>query len=113
MSTEVKSSKSPKENTPNGDLQSISLVAISDTHSAHAKVKFDANSSPDIFIHAGDLTNSGTKEELETVIDWLASLLYKPSHLQSELCKWVFLDLFDALNAPVVSISPYLLWLRY
>lgn len=74
MSTEVKSSKPTKENTPNGDLQSISLVAISDTHSAHVKVKFDPNSSPDIFIHAGDLTNFGTKKELEAVIDWLASL---------------------------------------
>ena len=49
---------------------------------------------------------------LKTSAEVLFFPLYKPSHLQSELCKWIFLDLFDTLNAAVISISPYLLWLR-
>jgi predicted phosphodiesterase len=31
----------------------------------------------DVFLHAGDLTQYGTKEELESVIEWIASLPYK------------------------------------
>jgi hypothetical protein len=31
------------------------------------------------------------------------------TYIESELCKWAFPDLFDALNLPVISIiSPYL-----
>ena len=30
------------------------------------------------------------------------------TYIESELCKWVFLDLFDVLNPPIISISPYL-----
>jgi predicted phosphodiesterase len=57
--------------------QSISIVAISDTHSAHSKLKFEAESTPDILVHSGDLTMIGTKKELEAFIDWLASLPFK------------------------------------
>jgi predicted MPP superfamily phosphohydrolase len=53
----------------------ISIVAISDTHSQHSKIKFE--STADILIHTGDLTQRGTKDELESVIDWLASLAFQ------------------------------------
>jgi|SRR5271170_7426299 len=61
----------------NIEPQSISIVAISDTHSAHSKLKFDPEYTPDILIHSGDLTNIGSKKELEAVIGWLASLPFK------------------------------------
>ena len=49
----------------------IHIVCISDTHNTH-------NSQPpipngDILIHAGDLTVSGTKNELDNVLSWLES----------------------------------------
>jgi hypothetical protein len=49
----------------------IHIVCISDTHNTH-------NSQPplpngDILIHAGDLTVSGTKHELDNVLSWLES----------------------------------------
>ena len=49
----------------------IHIVCISDTHNTH-------NSQPpvpngDILIHAGDLTVSGTKHELDDVLSWLES----------------------------------------
>ena len=49
----------------------IHIVCISDTHNTH-------NSQPplpngDILIHAGDLTASGTKHELDNVLSWLES----------------------------------------
>jgi len=58
----------------NSEPDSISIVAISDTHSAHSKLSFDSESTPDILIHSGDLTDIGSKKELEAVIAWLASL---------------------------------------
>jgi hypothetical protein len=49
----------------------IHIVCISDTHNTH-------NSQPpvpngDILIHAGDLTVSGTKHELDNVLSWFES----------------------------------------
>ena len=41
---------------------------------------------------------------LKTSAEVLFFPIYKPSHLQSELCKWVFLDLFDALNPPIINL---------
>ena len=43
----------------------------------YSRLKFDVTSNADILIHAGDLTNRGTKKELEEAIDWLASLPFK------------------------------------
>ena len=69
----LNSSKPATKNNP----QSIYIAAISDTHSAHSELKFDDEQTPDILIHSGDLTNRGTKKEIEAVIDWLASLPIK------------------------------------
>lgn len=51
----------------------ISVVAISDSHSMHSALQYDWPTA-DIFVHAGDLTQYGTKEELQSAIAWLGSL---------------------------------------
>ena len=50
----------------------ISIVCISDTHTQQKDIP-----PGDLLIHAGDLTNAGTVEELQAAIDWLASLPHK------------------------------------
>ncbi|KAL7285594.1 hypothetical protein ACG7TL_000698 [Trametes sanguinea] len=57
-------------NTIPGELP-IRVVCISDTHSQHAQL--GTLPDGDILIHAGDLTHSGTPEELRDALQWLAS----------------------------------------
>lgn len=66
-----------KEQALQGKYTTVSITAISDTHSMHSMLKFDTTTTADILIHAGDITNRGTREELEEAIDWLASLPFK------------------------------------
>ncbi|KAG8709104.1 hypothetical protein FRC08_018538 [Ceratobasidium sp. 394] len=47
----------------------IRVVCISDTHNAQPPIP-----DGDILIHAGDLTGSGTADELRKVAEWLSSL---------------------------------------
>lgn len=54
----------------------ISVVAMSDTHSMHSQLSTDYPPG-DILIHTGDITQHGTKEELEAAIAWLGSLPYE------------------------------------
>jgi len=49
----------------------IHIVCISDTHNTHTSQPPVPNG--DILIHAGDLTLSGTKHELDDVLSWLES----------------------------------------
>ena len=63
----------PEEQSPSNDYTRVSILAISDTHSMYSRLQFDPDSDADILIHAGDLTNRGTKEELEDAIDWCVS----------------------------------------
>lgn len=49
------------------------VVAISDTHNQMSRIK-ERIPPGDLLIHAGDLTNQGSKEEMELEIDELASL---------------------------------------
>jgi calcineurin-like phosphoesterase family protein len=49
----------------------IQIVCISDTHNTHDSQPPVPNG--DILIHAGDLTVSGTKHELDNVLSWLES----------------------------------------
>ncbi|MCJ1243171.1 hypothetical protein MMC30_000368 [Trapelia coarctata] len=51
----------------------IRLVCISDTHTQ----TLPSVSSGDILIHAGDLANTGTVSEIQSQVDWLASLPHK------------------------------------
>ncbi|KAI0315582.1 Metallo-dependent phosphatase-like protein [Amylostereum chailletii] len=52
------------------DTSRIRVVCISDTHNAHASLPTLPHG--DILIHAGDLTNSGTEQELYSTLDWLS-----------------------------------------
>jgi len=47
----------------------ITVVCISDTHNTQVNIP-----SGDVLIHAGDLTNSGTLEELQATLKWLRLL---------------------------------------
>jgi Icc-related predicted phosphoesterase len=61
----------PTPPTPS-DPTKVRLVCISDTHT-HLLPPSEVPEG-DILIHAGDLTNSGTAEELGQTLDWLRSL---------------------------------------
>ncbi|KAI0537948.1 Metallo-dependent phosphatase [Xylaria digitata] len=50
----------------NPDHQEVSVVCISDTHNSQCPIP-----PGDILIHAGDLTQSGSLEELQATISWL------------------------------------------
>ena len=50
----------------------VRVVCISDTHTNTPHIPHG-----DVLIHAGDLTNAGTVEEIQAQIDWLASLPHR------------------------------------
>lgn len=50
------------------DLLPVSVVCISDTHNSRPRLP-----DGDVLIHAGDLTQSGTFEELKASVVWLSS----------------------------------------
>ena len=50
-------------------VDAIDVVCISDTHNLQPKIPHG-----DLLIHAGDLTQSGSIQELQTALDWLKSL---------------------------------------
>ncbi|KAG6006969.1 hypothetical protein E4U43_000370 [Claviceps pusilla] len=47
----------------------VSVVCVSDTHNSQPQIP-----DGDIFIHAGDLTQSGSQAELEAALSWIRSL---------------------------------------
>lgn len=53
----------------------IKIIAISDTHGKHRLLKF--NNSGDIIIHAGDVSKTGKKSEIEDFLDWFSNLNFK------------------------------------
>ena len=61
-----------KPPVPTKSKPSIRVVCISDTHT-----KIPPKSLPpgDLLIHAGDLTNSGSRAQIQQSLDWLKSLL--------------------------------------
>ncbi|KAH9897918.1 metallophosphoesterase domain-containing protein 1 [Cubamyces lactineus] len=64
-------SKQPELAASSANEVPVRVVCISDTHSQHAKL--GTLPDGDILIHAGDLTHSGTPEELRDALQWLAS----------------------------------------
>ncbi|EFW20669.1 hypothetical protein D8B26_002996 [Coccidioides posadasii str. Silveira] len=67
----------PKSNTAStittGSFNSpVTVVCISDTHNCQPHIP-----DGDILIHAGDLTQSGSREELQEAISWLNRLPHK------------------------------------
>ncbi|KAI8995259.1 Metallo-dependent phosphatase-like protein [Trametes punicea] len=62
---------SRRQNAPAPDRSNpIRVVCISDTHSHHHELPLLPDG--DLLIHAGDLTNSGTVDELFSALQWLA-----------------------------------------
>jgi Icc-related predicted phosphoesterase len=59
--------------TPQHVQHPIRVVCISDTHT-HIPEDVPAG---DILIHAGDMTNAGSVQEIQAQVDWLASLPHK------------------------------------
>jgi hypothetical protein len=59
--------------TPKPANPPIRVVCISDTHS-HVVVDVPEG---DVLVHAGDLTNDGSVQDIQKQIDWLASLPHK------------------------------------
>ena len=57
----------PPRNKPN-----VRVICISDTHTNTLNVPHG-----DVLIHAGDLTNAGTVEEIQAQINWLDSLPHR------------------------------------
>lgn len=58
---------------PPKDKAPIRIVCLSDTHDLIPRNVPDG----DLLIHAGDLTNAGTVEDIQAQIDWLASLPHR------------------------------------
>lgn len=58
---------------PPKDKAPIRIVCLSDTHDQIPKKVPDG----DLLIHAGDLTNAGTVDDIQSQIDWLASLPHR------------------------------------
>ncbi|RWA12339.1 hypothetical protein EKO27_g2780 [Xylaria grammica] len=54
------------QETQNDEQGQVSVVCISDTHNAQCPIP-----DGDILIHAGDLTQSGSPEELRATISWI------------------------------------------
>jgi len=56
------------------DSNVITIICISDTHNDDCSQHIP---SGDIFIHAGDMTNGGTYQELKQAFDWISKLSHK------------------------------------
>ena len=56
------------------DSPTLDIVCTSDTHNDDPRPNVPAGN---IFIHAGDMTNSGTFAELERAFDWISALPHK------------------------------------
>lgn len=52
----------------------MKLVAVADTHGEHRRLTLPDG---DVFLHAGDLTQRGTLEQLADVADWMRSLPHR------------------------------------
>jgi predicted phosphohydrolase len=52
----------------------LRIVCISDTHNDDPSAKVPDG---DILLHAGDMTDDGTLEELETTLSWIRKLPHK------------------------------------
>lgn len=49
----------------------LKFVAISDTHCRHRNLKLPKG---DVLIHAGDISNQGTRQEIADFLDWFGKL---------------------------------------
>lgn len=63
----------------------IKLAVISDTHMYHGKLTDKIiKANPDVLVHCGDMTDSGSIDELTKVIEWLGMI--KKKGYADEVC---------------------------
>ncbi|KAF3490888.1 rhamnogalacturonate lyase C [Arthroderma uncinatum] len=81
--------------------KAITVVCISDTHMSQPEIP-----DGDILLHAGDMTQSGSKSEIQETIDWLNRLPHQHKVVIAGNHD-LFLDIsFPAANRPSDSCSP-------
>lgn len=70
---------------PNSEIppNKVRFVCMSDTHSLTPHIKFDIPDG-DIFIHAGDFTKCGRKEEVVDFNTWIGE--HDPKHCIAHVC---------------------------
>lgn len=74
----------------------IRVVAISDTHGYHGSLAVPPG---DVLVHAGDLTHSGTLEEVSELDAWLASLPHRHKIVIAGNHDWCFEETPDQARA--------------
>jgi len=62
--------RSPSNSPRSSGLHRVRIVCISDTHNQH--VHLPVLPEGDVLIHSGDLTQSGTAEEVQSALEWLS-----------------------------------------
>eukprot|EP00760_Papus_ankaliazontas_P001777 PhM_4_TR10601/c0_g1_i1/m.76146 len=67
-------SLAPPGAKPDGVLR---FVCVSDTHSQHDSITAQLPPDADVFVHAGDFTDVGTRKDVARFNDWLGTLPYK------------------------------------
>jgi len=65
----------------------VKIVLVSDTHGLHKSVRIPEG---DLLIHAGDLTNTGERAQLELTASWLHSLPHQHKVAIAGNHDWVF-----------------------
>lgn len=66
------------------------IVAISDTHDCHQHYNSESLPAGDILIHGGDMTRSGTLEEVEAFNAWLGTLDFQHKLVIAGNHDWCF-----------------------
>jgi 3',5'-cyclic AMP phosphodiesterase CpdA len=59
----------PRPPRYNSNVPGIFLVCISDTHALHHQLP--PLPDGDVLIHAGDFTNIGSREDVESFVEWI------------------------------------------
>lgn len=72
--------------------QQLRVCAVSDTHNDHWKIELPDPRDVDIFIHAGDFSHKGSREEIEDAFDWLESLEFKHKIIIAGNHDYIFAD---------------------
>jgi Icc-related predicted phosphoesterase len=75
------------------------IVCLSDTHNRHEEI---AVPDGDVLIHAGDLTNTGSAEEIVAALSWLAKLPHRYKIVIAGNHDW----LFDSSPTLAASLIP-------
>ena len=58
----------------------MKIVLISDTHNKHKHLTSKELPEGDLLIHSGDLTSTGYKGEIESVLKWLKEIASRYTH---------------------------------